>query len=501
MVETRASWSLLAVFGAAFAAKLLLIPGYHSTDFEVHRNWLAITHSLPVRDWYYETTSEWTLDYPPFFAWFEWALSHAAQLADPAMLVVGNLDHASFATVAFQRISVSLTDAIIPLGLLVYFSVDPLAHMAGPLAVLNAGLWIVDHIHFQYNGFMFGLLIASIGCFRQGWTYTGAALFAALLNFKHIYLYIAPAIFVYLLSSFCFEGGRFRFGRFAGLGATVATVFALSIGPFAAHGPQLLSRLFPFKRGLFHAYWAPNAWALYAFADRALIKVLPRLGVHVMPIASSTRGLVGDVEFAVLPPVLPIHTLILTVLGMLPFLWRLWRNPTSSGLVRGIVHCAFASFIFGWHVHEKAVLNMIIPLSLIALESYELGQIYFVLTTLGTYALFPMLIDPADTMLRWSILVAGSGLAWCLLDVHHRRVSGRPFALPSVAAYYLLGLLPLEWFVTIGHPILFGATRLPFLPLMMVSVYGAIGMVGCWVWFACLESDPASALVRGRISK
>lgn len=151
------------------------------------------------------------------------------------------------------------------------------AHAAALSILLSPGLLIIDHIHFQYNGFLYGILILSLVLARNRSTLLPSGLlFAALLCLKHIYLYLAPAYFVYLLRVYCLSPRsifRIQFGNCVKLGAGIASIFAAAFGPFVYLGqlPQVMSRLFPFSRGLCHAYWAPNVWAMYSFTDRVLI--------------------------------------------------------------------------------------------------------------------------------------------------------------------------------------------------------------------------------------
>ncbi|KJE89133.1 dolichyl glycosyltransferase, variant [Capsaspora owczarzaki ATCC 30864] len=437
-----ASWAVLLV---ATLVKLLLLPAYRSTDFEVHRNWLAITHSLPLRQWYTEDTSQWTLDYPPFFAWFEWLMSQVAVLVDPAIVVVSNLEYASSATVTFQRLSVIVTDIVLFYGVQQYVNTFRgnkdlyKSFIVTIFIVLNAGLLLVDHIHFQYNGILNGVLLLSIAAIQKGHDLIGGLLFAVLLNLKHIYLYLAPAYFVFLLRHYCFaaassgsgsdaasvQRSRFVIGNFLRLGAGVAAVFALSFGPFLLEGQlgQLLSRLFPFKRGLCHAYWAPNFWALYSALDKVLIYAGPRLGLWPMPehvTASMTGGLVGDVSHVVLPTVPPVATMVLTLLFMLPILVVLWRRPTMPMFLRSVVVCAYASFLFGWHVHEKAIVMVVLPMSLIAVQHANDGKWFLLLSASGLYSLLPLIFEPREFFVKHLIVLSYVLLVYCALRVLFR---------------------------------------------------------------------------------
>ncbi|KAB5558007.1 glycosyl transferase [Coniochaeta sp. 2T2.1] len=500
MSETYPTLAQCAV--VAGALKVLLLPAYKSTDFEVHRNWLAITHSLPLWEWYYEKTSEWTLDYPPFFAYFEWIISQVAKLADPAMLRVYNLDYSSWQTVYFQRFTVILSELVLVYALQMYVdsasgtTAKRVAQAAAISILLSPGLLIIDHIHFQYNGCMYGLLIASLVLARQKSTllYSGL-LFAALLCMKHIYLYLAPAYFVFLLRSYCLSSKsifRPRILNCLKLGGGVLAIFGTAFGPFALKGqiPQILSRLFPFSRGLCHAYWAPNVWAIYSFLDRALIILAPYLNLPLRSeaaLTSVTRGLVGDTSFAVLPDITPRLCFALTLLFQGIPLIKLFARPTWDNFVSATTLCGYASFLFGWHVHEKAVLLVIVPFSLICLKDRRYLSAFRPLAVAGHVSLFPLLFTPAEFPIKTIYTVFWLVLFLMTFDrLAPAATRQRFFLADRFSTLYIAVSIPLVLYCSLIHGVVFGqggSGKYEFLPLMFTSSYAAVGVVGSWVGF------------------
>ncbi|KAI0832530.1 glycosyltransferase family 57 protein [Trametes gibbosa] len=497
---------------ASTCLKALLFPAYRSTDFEVHRNWLAITHSLPISKWYYDTTSEWTLDYPPFFAYFEKLLSIPAYLVDPRIVDLNNLNYGAWSVIAYQRATVILTELVLGAAVLKFArgAENPaMQRIISASLFLHPGFLIVDHIHFQYNGFMFGILLWSLLMARNDRKLASGFLFAMLLNFKHIYLYLAPAYFVYLLRSYCLSPtGTLLPGRFLSLANAVILVFLASLGPFLLMGqlPQLLSRLFPFTRGLNHAYWASNVWALVTALDRVLLKVVSRgqlsnLIVNTSGVASTSRGLVGDTVFAVLPAVKPIHTFAITVAFQIIYMGKLWTNTSYKSFVTALTLCGFTSYMFGWHVHEKAILLVLVPLSLLAAEDNAYFRTFMIASVAGIYSLFPLLFTPAETLIKivysllWAVFV---------LRPIHRQVYQFPQGIFAVVIdvlerLYLFGFPLLQLFATLfplftqqragSHSASSETAKKPedavsaleFLPLMLTSVYCAIGLVWAFI--------------------
>lgn len=526
-------FSLWNFWISSLALKILLIPDYFSTDLDVHRNWLAVTHNLPLREWYYEATSQWTLDYPPFFAYFEWILSQFVPeiVKKDGCLEIVETGRNGWATVVFQRITVIISEILLYVVLQVFINTSSISErtqsfVVASSIVLSPGFLIVDHIHFQYNGFLFGILIASIVAAKQRKYLWCATLFSVALCFKHIFLYLAPCYFVFLLRGYCLNFQDFKFKSYKDLifivkwrhlfqlGGIVIGVFTVCFGPFITDLPQVFTRLFPFSRGLTHAYWAPNFWALCSFLDKILTAIMLKLPyVHqltskfiqpllipsideikqrVMQNNNGTKGLVQDVFFVILPQISPKLTFALTAFYQLLAVIPLLFDPSYKRFIGSLTLCGLASYLFGWHVHEKAIMLAIVPFSFLVVCDRRLLTSYMMLAASGYVSLFPLLYKNQDFLLK-SLYT----LVWCVIYFYALKkttflsssVERRVFFLDRLSMIYIYLLIPLVLGVQFldlvkwRYPLL---QKFEFISLMSYSVYCSLGIIGSWVGLSWL---------------
>jgi alpha-1,3-glucosyltransferase len=200
-------------------------------------------------------------------------------------------------------------------------------------------------------------------------------------------------------------------------------------------------------------------------------------------LSSVTRGLVGDTAFAVLPEITPRTCFILTLVFQILPLVKLFGKPTWDNFIGAVTLCGYASFLFGWHVHEKAILLVIIPFSLHALKDRRHFGAFKPLAVAGHVSLFPLLFTPAEFPIKtiytifWLVLFLMSfGRMAPASD------KARFFLLDRFSTLYIAVSIPLIAYTSLLHQVIFGI-RYEFLPLMFTSSYAAIGVFGSWVGY------------------
>ena len=153
-------------------------------DYEAQRHWMEITINLPLNQWYINSTDNdlnyWGIDYPPLSAYISWVVGRVSYYMDPASMVL--YESRGYETewhkAMIMRMSVILTDVCFYFPSVFLFSKELTEEYTSLsldknkikmviqkrswtffyilfglflLQILQPGLLLIDHGHFQYN--------------------------------------------------------------------------------------------------------------------------------------------------------------------------------------------------------------------------------------------------------------------------------------------------------------------------------------------------------------
>ncbi|XP_043555387.1 dolichyl pyrophosphate Man9GlcNAc2 alpha-1,3-glucosyltransferase [Chiloscyllium plagiosum] len=234
-------------------------------DYEAQRHWQEITYNLPIRQWYFNTSSNnlkyWGLDYPPLTAYHSLICAYVAKSINPEWIALHtSRGFESLGHKIFMRATVFVADLAVYIPAILCY----IHHCEGPerkkissmlCALLYPGLILIDHGHFQYNSVSLGLALWGLLGLLFDRVLFGSVAFCLALNYKQMELYHALPFFCYLLGN-CLKKGLKGEGliRLIKIAIVVLISFAFCWLPFLTslqQSLQVLQRLFPIDRGLF----------------------------------------------------------------------------------------------------------------------------------------------------------------------------------------------------------------------------------------------------------
>ena len=407
-------------------------------DYEAQRHWMEITTQLPISQWYFHDLQWWGLDYPPLTAYHSWLCGKIGSLINPSWFALFSSRGLHDANLkVFMRATVLVSEYLIYIPAVVVFTrrfsrlngVSTWSSAVALVAILmQPATILIDHVHFQYNTVMLGLVVASMSSLLAGRNLWACVFFVAALGFKQMALYYSFSIFSYLLAICVFP--RINISRFVAIAATTAISFALLILPIVVgtlhdvkrgidarpdlDGPRPPLPLFPQLANYL------DTEAFYYPVVEQLVQIVHRIfpfarGLFEDKVANFWCALNVIVKVKKYPaPLLQRASLLATLASILPPNLVLFLRPRKHLLPLAFAATAWGFFLFSYQVHEKSVLLPLMPMTLMLAGNHGLSKqtrawVGFA-NILGCWTMFPLL-KRVDLAMPYTVLT----LLWAYL--------------------------------------------------------------------------------------
>ena len=453
-------------------------------DYEAQRHWQEVTLNLEVEDWYRNTSDNdlqyWGLDYPPLTAYHSYLTGRlAASLNSSYVSLHSSRGEESPPHKLFMRLTVLAADLLVLFPAIFMLSPGSPGSLRTTVTLLAyPGLILIDHGHFQYNNISLGLFLAAVGFIMKNRDNVGSVLFVAALSYKQMELYHALPFFCLLLGK-CLQQKTVsqKLLKLIKISLSVISAFVIIWSPFLYQGPSsvmdVLTRIFPFNRGLFEDKVA-NFWC----ALDVVYKLRQELAI----------------------PELAKLCLATTFTLSLPANIHLLFYPTNRNFVLGLLNTSLTFFLFSFQVHEKSILLAAVPLCLLGLVEGDSVVVRLVvpwLLTITTFSMLPLLVKDG-------LLVPSLALSVLYLTVNNnlqalstlaQEKASSPIPIPASVPTWTSSLTRLVMILSLGGCVLITLlsqtlpppVRYPFLWPLITSVYSAGHFTAALLTFHLLQ--------------
>jgi alpha-1,3-glucosyltransferase len=376
--------------------------------------------------------------------------------------------------------------------------------------LMQPGTILIDHVHFQYNTVMLGLVLASMSSLLAGRFMWSCVFFVAALGFKQMALYYAPAMFAYLLGSCIFP--RINISRFLGIAIITLVSFAVLFAPIIA------GALYDAYRGIdarpeLEGYMAPlPIFSEYSFRlnHRAwYYPILQQTAQVIHRVFPFARGLFEDkvanfwcalnviVKLRNYPAdLLQRASLLATLASIIPPCFLIFLRPRKELLPLALATTAWGFFLFSFQVHEKSVLLPLMPMTVLLASKQGLSKsirawVGFA-NLLGVWTMFPLLqrvdlrIPYYVLSLLWAYLL---GLPPTSLDVYKQDGHSTWATLATTSIHSIFYISMAVWHA--AEAFLAPPYNKPDLWVVINAGIGAAGFGICYLW--CLWSLAAES--------